>query len=84
MTTKLTLKIEEKNIRKAKHYAKQHNTSLSKLVDVFFDHLTGPEGVPEDDKKYTPLVKELSGVIPPEEGKAQRKSYTDFLEEKYR
>ena len=40
MNTKLTLSLEKEVIEKAKSYAKQHNISLSALVENYFSNLT--------------------------------------------
>jgi len=60
MNAKLTLKLEEDLIAKAKIYSKNNNISLSRLIAKFFSTL--------DVKKYknekiSPIVKEISGII---------------------
>ncbi|MBN2650990.1 MAG: hypothetical protein JXR63_01305 [Spirochaetales bacterium] len=63
MDAKLTLKLDQSLIQKAKLYAKQHNSSVSKLVEDYFENFT----VAQDLPAYSPLVQELSGVISPEQ-----------------
>ena len=40
MDKKLTLSLNQNIIKKAKAYAKLHNTSLSKMIEAYFDSLT--------------------------------------------
>ncbi len=59
MDTKLTLKLDSEIISEAKSYAKDHNSSLSRLVEKFLRNLTR-----QDVKTTTsPLVQELSGIM---------------------
>jgi uncharacterized alpha/beta hydrolase family protein len=44
MDTKLTLKLEETIIEKAKEYAKNNKTSLSKLIENYLLNITGDKG----------------------------------------
>jgi len=78
MQTKLTIKLEETLIKSVKQYAKNHNRSISKLVEDYFRNLV-TENVPKST--YTPLVEELSGVIL--EKDICRLDYVNYLEEKY-
>jgi hypothetical protein len=80
MDTKLTLKLEETIIEKAKEYAKNNKTSLSKLIENYLHNITGDKG---NDEKITPLVKSLSGVINLPEGFDHKKGYAEFLTGKY-
>jgi hypothetical protein len=81
MDTKLTLKLNEDIIEKAKEYAKSKKTSLSDLIENYLQKLT-------DDKKskntITPLVKSLSGVISLPKEYNDKKDYTDYLTNKYK
>ena len=58
MNTKLTLKLDEDIIVKAKLYARKKNTSLSQLVESYLNLLTQEQNALE----ITPLVRSLSGV----------------------
>jgi hypothetical protein len=80
MDTKLTLKLEDTIIEKAKEYAKNNKTSLSKLIENYLLNITGDK---ENDEKITPLVKSLSGVINLPEGFDHKKGYAEFLTGKY-
>jgi hypothetical protein len=81
MDTKLTLKLDEDIIEKAKEYAKSKKTSLSDLIENYLHKLT-------DDKKskktITPLVKSLSGVISLPKDYDDKKDYTEYLSDKYK
>ncbi|OYU94161.1 MAG: hypothetical protein CFE21_17175 [Bacteroidetes bacterium B1(2017)] len=59
MDTKLTLKLDDAVIEKAKVYAKNKNTSLSKLIESYLGVLV----TPIENQEVTPLVKSISGVI---------------------
>jgi hypothetical protein len=81
MDTKLTLKLNEDVIEKAKEYAKSKKISLSELIENYLQKLT-------DDKKstktITPLVKSLSSVISLPKEYDDKKDYTDYLINKYK
>ena len=59
MDAKLTLKLDEEIIEKAKAFAKAKSISLSGLIENYLQKLTTDSG----DEKITPLVKSLSGII---------------------
>ena len=82
MNTKLTLKLEDSVISKAKIYARSHRQSLSKLVETFFRSITEKEraGI----EKIPPTVKSLAGIIKSVKKLNAEKEYTDYLTEKYR
>ena len=60
METKLTLKLDDSVINRAKGYAKKRRTSLSKLVENYLESVVSPS---KTDIKITPIVKSLLGVI---------------------
>ena len=78
MDTKLTLKLDSSIIEMAKLYAKDNNISLSRLIENYLQAITI-----KNKKKIqiSPLVESLTGVIKSKGN--SRKSYTDFLSEKY-
>lgn len=63
MTTKLTLTLSDKVIKFAKTYAKEHGTSLSKLVENYFSRISAHEINDPAFEKIPPITKELSGII---------------------
>jgi hypothetical protein len=81
MDTKLTLKLEQAIIEKAKDYAKSHKTSLSKLIENYLLNITNEKG---KEEKITPLVKSLSGIIDLPRDFDHKKRYADFLANKYK
>ena len=80
MDTKLTLKLEQSVIEKAKDYAKRQKTSLSRLIENYLLDITDEEDVQE---KITPLVRSLSGIIDLPNDYDHKKDYTDYLAKKY-
>lgn len=81
MDTKLTLRLEQTIIEKAKEYAKSNRTSLSKLIENYLLSIT------EDNRskeQITPLVKSLSGILDLPSDFDHKKGYTDFLIDKYK
>lgn len=81
MDTKLTLKLNEDIIQKAKEYAKAKKTSLSDLIENYLQKLTTDK---KNNKTITPLVKSLSGVINLPKDYNDKKDYTDYLTNKYK
>ena len=61
MPRKLTLKLDDAVIDKAKEYAAKHNSSISKLVEEYFRSLTSSES--DKMSPITPSVKKLSGIL---------------------
>jgi hypothetical protein len=80
MDTKLTLKLDEDVITKAKLFAKAKGTSLSSLIENYLQKIT----VENETNKITPLVKSLSGIIHLPKEYDHKKGYTDYLLEKYK
>jgi len=79
MDTKLTLKLDNSIIEQAKSYAKDKNTSLSKLIESYLSKLVAPD----DTYEITPLVKSLSGVIDVPKNFDPKKEYKKHLLDKY-
>lgn len=81
MDTKLTLKLDESVIERAKKYASNKKVSLSRLIENYLDSLTNEQS---DDFEISPFVKSISsGKSIPTNVDAKEK-YLDFLDEKYR
>ena len=83
METKLTLRLNESVIERAKIYARSQKISLSKMIESYLDSLT-TEKDGNDKTSITPLVKSLSGVInlPPDFD--HKSEYGKYLTEKYK
>jgi Family of unknown function (DUF6364) len=80
MDTKLTLKLEQAIIEKAKDYARLQKISLSKLIEGYLQRITNE---PAEAAEITPLVKSLSGIIQLPEDYDHKKEYADHLTTKY-
>lgn len=80
MDAKLTIKLDDDVITRAKRYAKNRKTSISKMVESYLDSVTKPDS---KKIKITPLVKSLSGVINLPFDYDYKKDYTDYLTKKY-
>ncbi len=80
METKLTLKLNNSVIKKAKLYSKRRNISLSKIVENYFKLIT------EDNSanRNTKLINELSGIISIDDLDKVKSGYPDYLLEKYK
>ena len=81
MDTKLTLKLNEDIIAKAKEYAKSRKTSLSDLIENYLQKITSDKN---NNRTITPLVKSLSGVISLPKDAEYKEDYTDYLINKYK
>ncbi len=81
METKLTLRLNDVVIERAKTYARNHKISLSKIVEAYLDSITKPLN---DNSEITPLVESLIGVIDLPADFDYKTEYGDYLEDKYR
>lgn len=81
MNTKLTLNLNKSVIENAKDYAKEHRTSLSKLIENYLDSLTKKSQ--QKESKVSPLVESLTGIIPNESEDKHRDDYYEYLSKKY-
>lgn len=82
MDTKLTLKLNQSVIEKAKIYAKTKKTSVSKLIENYLHSIT--ENSSDNKQDITPVVKSLSGIITLPKNYDSKKEYADFLAKKYK
>lgn len=82
METKLTLKLNEDVIQRAKVYAKNHKISLSKMIETYLDSVTKQKSESKITS-ITPLVESLSGVITLPEDFDYKKEYGEYLEKKH-
>ncbi len=83
MDKKLTLSLNQNIIEKAKKYAKKNNTSLSKMIEAYFNSLTSNENN-KDEIQISPLVESLCGVIQLPEDFDYKKSKSEYLQRKYK
>ena len=80
MDTKLTLKLDQEVIEKAKRFAQGQQTSLSQLIENYLLNLTRDVDSPIP---ISPLVKSLSGIIELPASTDVRKAYREHLRQKY-
>lgn len=81
MNSKLTLKLNDRVIKRAKKYAKQNRQSLSSIVENYFRIISESEELNEIE--ISPNVLELSGIIDLPENFELKKEYKKHLEEKF-
>ncbi|WP_026947899.1 DUF6364 family protein [Algoriphagus marincola] len=85
MDSKLTIRLSTDVIERAKKYASERKTSLSKLIETYLDGISQPKEEEEfDQSQISPLVKSLMGAAGPlPEDYDYKKEYRDYLEKKY-
>lgn len=79
MQTKLTLRVEEVLVRKAKRIAKKRGTSVSRIFGQFISEQT--DELPTDD--FPPITASMVGAIRREGNKVEESDYRRHLERKY-
>lgn len=84
MHTKLTLRLEERLIVRAKNWARKRGVSLSQAVASLFEQLSA-----EGEGNLSPWTEKLVGAARRKKRRrfsdeAVRRSYLDHLEEKHR
>jgi len=77
--TKLTLRLEDDLISKAKLLAGKRGKSLSKIVSEYFKFITSKEV--EAESELPPIVKSISGILA--NSSINEDAYKKHLEEKY-
>ena len=82
MDTKLTLKLNQQIIEKAKEYAADKKLSLSRIVEAYLQSLTAEEN--ENDFEISPFVKSISTGVSIPADLDYKKEYADFKMEKYK
>lgn len=80
MDAKLTLKLDQEAIERAKQYAERRGLSLSRVVESYFLRLAEAE---EPRQRLTGVVAELAGALAGAEVGDAREEYTDYLQKKY-
>jgi hypothetical protein len=81
MDTKLTLKLDQTVIEKAKEFAKNQSTSLSKLIENYLLSITNEQ---TSEGNISPLVKSLTGVIKLPNDTDLKEEYSNYLTKKYK
>lgn len=80
MHTKLTLRLDERLVRRAKAYARRTGKSLSGLVADFFARLHEPHEAPSEP--LSPEVRSLYGALGDKQ--VAEEDYRRYLAEKHR
>jgi hypothetical protein len=80
MDTKLTLKLDEGVIEKAKAYAESRGVSLSRMVESYFAGLTREE---HGQRRPTGVVAELAGLLAGVQLEDEKEGYAEYLTKKY-
>ena len=79
MKTKLTVRLDQELINKAKAYAKASGKSVSQMIADYFALLGEP--TESSNQKITPVVRSLRGAL--RGGKVDLDDYHRHLEDKY-
>ncbi len=82
MDTKLTLKLNQKVIEKAKLYASDKKMSLSRIVESYLQSLTSENN--GSKLEISPFVKSIATGTKIPADLDYKKEYSDFLIEKYK
>ena len=79
MQTKLTLRLDDQLINRAKSYARKSGKSVSQIVAGYFSLLD--DKPKKETADLTPIVRSLKGSI--KKKKIGKKDYHNYLEEKH-
>ena len=83
MDKKLTISLNQTVIEKAKEYAKSNDTSLSKMIEAYFNTLTN-EKKSTSPIEITPFVESLCGVIKLPLDFDYKSAKASYLSDKYK
>jgi len=75
--SKLTVRVPRETITRAKAYARQHGTTLTRLITAYLEHLDSTPTELAD----APIVRSLTGSLPSD---VSVEDYRAYLEAKYR
>lgn len=82
MDSKLTLKLNQQVIEKAKEYASSKKVSLSRLIEAYLQSLTSESGTSEFE--ISPFVKSISTGVEIPNDLDYKNEYSDHLIEKHK
>jgi len=82
MDTKLTLKLNQEIIEKAKHYASEKKLSLSRLIENYLNSLTSEKT--NNDIQISDFVKSMSSGIKLPADFDYKNARANDLEQKYK
>ncbi|NIA11137.1 MAG: antitoxin [Nitrospiraceae bacterium] len=81
MKTKLTIRVEEETIKRAKQYSKKRGESISRLFEKFINALTDIKSKKSKSEAQTLVATKLKGILKGLDVKED--DYRKHLEEKY-
>ena len=82
MDTKLTLKLNQRVIEKAKAYASNKKMSLSRIVEAYLQSLTSEKDISKFE--ISPFVKSISTGTEIPNNLDYKKEYSDYLVKKHK
>lgn len=82
MDTKLTLKLNQRVIEKAKAYASNKKMSLSRIIEAYLQSLTSENESTEFE--ISPFVKSIATGVEIPSDLDYKKEYSDHVMEKYK
>ena len=83
MDAKLTLKLDQEIIEKAKKYASNKKLSLSRLIENYLNSLTTDRTM-DNEIEISPFIKSLRTGVKIPADLDYKKEYGDYLSEKYK
>ena len=84
MDAKLTLKLDQEIIEKAKKYASGRKLSLSRLIESYLGSLTSDKKNDNDEIEISPFIKSLQTGVKIPNDLDYKNEYRKYLDEKYR
>lgn len=82
MDAKLTLKLNQEIIERAKHYASEKKLSLSRLIENYLNSLTSEKT--NNEIQISDFVKSMSSEIKLSADFDYKKERSNYLEHKYK
>lgn len=76
---KLTLSMDEKDIRAARRIAREHGTSISRMFSRLVRMMAKKRPAPPGSEDLPPLTRKLTGIVALPEGKADREIVEDAI-----
>ena len=76
MDTKLTVRVPRQTLERAKRYAHNNHTTLTRLISTFLEQIPSEKDFLQD----APFVRQISGILSPD---TSIDDYKKYLEEKY-
>lgn len=82
MDRKLTVRLNQRVIEKAKEYASKNKTSLSRIIEAYLQALTTENEQPEFE--ISPFVKSMATGLEIPSDLDDKKEYSEHLLKKYK